>query len=29
MIAEKSAISPTDTVLEIGPGNGNLTQLLL
>lgn len=29
MIVEKSAISPTDTVLEIGPGNGNLTQLLL
>jgi 16S rRNA A1518/A1519 N6-dimethyltransferase RsmA/KsgA/DIM1 with predicted DNA glycosylase/AP lyase activity len=29
MIVEKSAISQTDIVLEIGPGNGNLTQLLL
>lgn len=25
MIVEKSAISSTDIVLEIGPGNGNLT----
>jgi 16S rRNA A1518/A1519 N6-dimethyltransferase RsmA/KsgA/DIM1 with predicted DNA glycosylase/AP lyase activity len=29
MIVERSAISPTDIVLEVGPGNGNLTQLLL
>lgn len=29
MIIEKSAIRPTDVVLEIGPGTGNLTQLLL
>lgn len=29
MIVEKSSIKPTDTVLEIGPGNGNLTHLLL
>ena len=28
-IVEKSAIKPTDVVLEIGPGTGNLTQLLL
>jgi 18S rRNA (adenine1779-N6/adenine1780-N6)-dimethyltransferase len=28
-IIEKSGIKPTDTVLEIGPGTGNLTQLLL
>lgn len=28
-IVEKSAIRPTDVVLEIGPGNGNLTKLLL
>lgn len=25
-IIEKSAIKPTDTILEIGPGTGNLTQ---
>jgi len=24
-IIEKSAIKPTDTILEIGPGTGNLT----
>jgi 18S rRNA (adenine1779-N6/adenine1780-N6)-dimethyltransferase len=29
MIVEKSNIKATDTVLEIGPGNGNLTSLLL
>lgn len=28
-IVEKAAIKPTDIVLEIGPGTGNLTQLLL
>ena len=28
-IVEKSAIKPTDVVLEIGPGTGNLTHLLL
>jgi 18S rRNA (adenine1779-N6/adenine1780-N6)-dimethyltransferase len=28
-MVEKSAIRPTDVVLEIGPGTGNLTQLLL
>ncbi|EGR27310.1 hypothetical protein IMG5_198180 [Ichthyophthirius multifiliis] len=28
-IVEKSAIRPTDIVLEIGPGTGNLTSLLL
>ena len=28
-IVEKSAIRPTDIVLEIGPGNGNLTRLLI
>lgn len=28
-IVEKSGIRPTDIVLEIGPGNGNLTHLLL
>lgn len=28
-IIDKSAIRPTDIVLEIGPGTGNLTQLLL
>ena len=28
-IVEKSAIRPTDVVFEIGPGNGNLTKLLL
>lgn len=28
-IVEKSGIRPTDVVLEIGPGNGNLTHLLL
>ncbi len=28
-IIEKSAIKPTDVVIEIGPGTGNLTQLLL
>ncbi|KAL4507044.1 hypothetical protein ABPG72_001837 [Tetrahymena utriculariae] len=28
-IVEKSAIRPTDIVLEIGPGTGNLTALLL
>lgn len=28
-IVEKSAIRSTDVVLEIGPGNGNLTKLLL
>ena len=28
-IVEKSSIRPTDVVLEIGPGNGNLTRLLL
>jgi len=28
-IVEKSAVRPTDVVLEVGPGNGNLTKLLL
>jgi 18S rRNA (adenine1779-N6/adenine1780-N6)-dimethyltransferase len=28
-IVQKSAVNPTDIVLEIGPGNGNLTKLLL
>lgn len=28
-MVNKSAIRPTDVVLEIGPGTGNLTQLLL
>jgi len=28
-IVEKSAIRTTDVVLEIGPGTGNLTALLL
>lgn len=28
-IVQKSALRPTDVVLEIGPGNGNLTKLLL
>lgn len=28
-IVEKAAIQPTDTVLEIGPGTGNLTEKLL
>ena len=28
-MVEKSAIRPTDVVLEIGPGTGNLTQILL
>ena len=28
-IVQKSAVCPTDVVLEIGPGNGNLTKLLL
>ncbi len=29
MIVDKSAIRPTDVILEIGPGTGNLTELLL
>lgn len=29
MIAERSGIKATDIILEIGPGNGNLTSLLL
>lgn len=29
MIAERSGIKSTDIVMEIGPGNGNLTSLLL
>lgn len=29
MIVERAGINPTDIVLEIGPGNGNLTHLLL
>lgn len=29
MIVDKAAIRPTDIVLEIGPGTGNLTELLL
>ena len=28
-IVRKAGVSPPDTVLEIGPGNGNLTHLLL
>jgi len=28
-MVEKAAIRPTDVILEIGPGTGNLTQLLL
>jgi 18S rRNA (adenine1779-N6/adenine1780-N6)-dimethyltransferase len=28
-IVEKSALKPTDTVLEIGPGTGNMTVKLL
>ena len=28
-MVNKSGIKPTDVVLEIGPGTGNLTQLLL
>lgn len=28
-IVEKSCVRPTDVLFEIGPGNGNLTQLLL
>lgn len=28
-IVDKAAIKPTDVVLEIGPGTGNLTQMLL
>jgi 18S rRNA (adenine1779-N6/adenine1780-N6)-dimethyltransferase len=28
-IVDKSAVRPTDVVLEIGPGTGNLTELLL
>ena len=28
-MVSKAAIRPTDVVLEIGPGTGNLTQLLL
>ena len=28
-MVSKSGIRPTDVVLEIGPGTGNLTQLLL
>lgn len=29
MIVEKSQIKPTDIVLEVGPGNGNLTSLII
>jgi len=29
MIVDKSGIRPTDVILEIGPGTGNLTELLL
>ncbi len=29
MIVDKAAIRPTDVILEIGPGTGNLTELLL
>ena len=29
MIVDKSAIRPTDVVVDIGPGTGNLTELLL
>lgn len=28
-IVEKSCVRPTDVIMEIGPGNGNMTQLLL
>lgn len=28
-IVDKSCVRPTDILLEIGPGNGNMTQLLL
>lgn len=28
-IVEKSAVKPTDTVLEIGPGTGNLSMKIL
>ena len=28
-IVNKSGIKPTDIVVEIGPGTGNITQLLL
>ena len=28
-IVEKAALKPTDTVLEIGPGTGNMTVKLL
>lgn len=28
-IVDKAGVKPTDTVLEIGPGTGNLTNLLL
>lgn len=28
-MVEKTAIRSTDVILEIGPGTGNLTQLLL
>ena len=28
-IVDKSCVRPTDVIMEIGPGNGNMTQLLL
>lgn len=28
-IVEKASIRPTDVILEIGPGNGNMTQIML
>jgi 18S rRNA (adenine1779-N6/adenine1780-N6)-dimethyltransferase len=28
-IVEKSCVRPTDVIMEIGPGNGNMTQLIL
>lgn len=28
-IVDKSVVRPTDVIMEIGPGNGNMTQLLL